>query len=30
MGQDNEHVFRSLLGLSEKRYRALVADQVIW
>jgi benzylsuccinate CoA-transferase BbsF subunit len=30
MGQDNERVFRGLLGLSEERYRALVAEQVIW
>jgi benzylsuccinate CoA-transferase BbsF subunit len=30
LGQDNERVFRELLGLSEARYRELVAQQVIY
>ena len=30
MGQDNEHVFRDLLGLSEARYRKFVEDRVIF
>lgn len=30
MGQDNEHVFRGLLGMSDERYRQLVDDQVIY
>ncbi len=30
MGRDNDHVFRELLGLSEERYRQLVAEQVIY
>lgn len=30
MGQDNEHVFKNLLGLPDDRYRQLVADQVIY
>ena len=30
MGQDNDRVFKGLLGLSEDRYTALVADQVIY
>lgn len=30
IGQDNEHVFKEILGLSEHRYRQLVADEVIY
>ena len=30
MGQDNEHVFKDLLGLTEERYRQLVESQVIY
>lgn len=30
MGQDNEYVFKELLGLEEERYDQLVADQVIY
>jgi len=30
MGQDNEHVFKGLLGLTEERYRQLVEAQVIY
>jgi len=30
LGQDNEYVFRELLGLSEERYQRLVAEQVIY
>ncbi len=30
IGQDNEHVFRELLGLSQERYRQLVEDEVIY
>jgi len=30
MGRDNEHVFTKLLGLSEERYRELVAQEVIF
>ena len=30
MGQDNEHVFRDLLGLSEVAYRALIEAEVIY
>ncbi|MBW2417418.1 MAG: CoA transferase [Deltaproteobacteria bacterium] len=30
MGQDNEHVFRDLLGMSEARYRELVEKKVIY
>jgi benzylsuccinate CoA-transferase BbsF subunit len=29
MGQDNDRVFTTLLGLSDDRYRELVAGQVI-
>ena len=30
IGQDNEMVFKELLGLSEERYRKLVEDEVIY
>jgi benzylsuccinate CoA-transferase BbsF subunit len=30
IGQDNERVFKDLLGLSEERYRELVAAEVIY
>jgi benzylsuccinate CoA-transferase BbsF subunit len=30
IGQDNDHVFRELLGLPEERYRRLVDEQVIY
>jgi benzylsuccinate CoA-transferase BbsF subunit len=30
IGQDNDHVFKKLLGLSEKRYRQLIEEQVIF
>ena len=30
IGQDNEHVFKELLGMSEERYRRLVDEQVIY
>jgi benzylsuccinate CoA-transferase BbsF subunit len=30
MGQDNERVFKGLLGMDEQRYRALVETQVIY
>jgi len=30
IGQDNDHVFGELLGLSERRIRQLVADEVIY
>jgi benzylsuccinate CoA-transferase BbsF subunit len=30
MGQDNERVFRGLLGLDEQRYRSLVESEVIY
>jgi benzylsuccinate CoA-transferase BbsF subunit len=30
MGQDNEHVYRDLLGLSEARYRELVEAKIIY
>jgi benzylsuccinate CoA-transferase BbsF subunit len=30
MGQDNEHVFRGLLGIGDERYQALVQEQVIY
>jgi benzylsuccinate CoA-transferase BbsF subunit len=30
MGQDNDYVFKELLGLSEKRYRQLIEEQVIY
>ena len=30
MGQDNEHVFKGLLGLDDARYRALVESEVIY
>jgi benzylsuccinate CoA-transferase BbsF subunit len=30
IGQDNDYVFRELLGLSEERYRQLIAEQVIY
>jgi len=30
IGQDNDHVFKELLGIPEQRYRELVAEQVIY
>ena len=30
MGQDNEHVFKGLLGMSEDEYRSLVEEEVIF
>jgi benzylsuccinate CoA-transferase BbsF subunit len=30
IGQDNEYVLKELLGLSDERYAALVAQQVIY
>ena len=30
MGQDNDFVFKELLGLSEERYRELVESQIIY
>ena len=30
MGQDNDHVFTTLLGLTDERYRELIAEQVIY
>lgn len=30
IGQDNDYVFRELLGLPEERYRALIDEQVIY
>jgi benzylsuccinate CoA-transferase BbsF subunit len=30
LGQDNDYVFRDLLGLSEARYRELIDQQVIY
>jgi len=30
MGQDNDHVFTELLGLTDERYRELIAAQVIY
>ena len=30
MGQDNERVFKGLLGLSEQRYQRLVEEKVIF
>jgi benzylsuccinate CoA-transferase BbsF subunit len=30
IGQDNDHVFKELLGLSEERYRQLIEKQVIY
>ena len=30
IGQDNDHVFKEILGLSERRYRQLIADEVIY
>jgi crotonobetainyl-CoA:carnitine CoA-transferase CaiB-like acyl-CoA transferase len=30
IGQDNEHVFKELLGISEERYRQLIEEQVIY
>jgi benzylsuccinate CoA-transferase BbsF subunit len=30
IGQDNDHVFKQLLGLSESRYRELIDQQVIY
>ncbi|MEX1255385.1 MAG: CoA transferase [Dehalococcoidia bacterium] len=30
IGQDNDHVFRGLLGLPEERYRRLIDEQVIY
>ncbi len=30
IGQDNDRVFREILGLSERRYQQLIADQAIY
>ena len=30
MGQDNDHVFKELLGIPESRYRELIEQQVIY
>jgi hypothetical protein len=30
IGRDNDHVFRTLLGIPEDRYRQLVEEQVIY
>ena len=30
IGQDNEHAFKGILGMSEERYNQLVAEQVIY
>jgi benzylsuccinate CoA-transferase BbsF subunit len=30
IGQDNDHVFRELLGLTDAEYRQLIADEVIY
>jgi benzylsuccinate CoA-transferase BbsF subunit len=30
IGQDNDHVFKELLGLSEERYQALKDDEIIY
>jgi benzylsuccinate CoA-transferase BbsF subunit len=30
MGQDNEQVFKGLLGMSESEYRSLVEEEVIF
>ena len=30
IGQDNDHVFKELLGLPEERYRQLIEEQVIY
>jgi hypothetical protein len=30
IGQDNERVFRDILGMPEERYRQLVEDGVIY
>ena len=30
IGQDNEHVFRELMGLSAERYQQLVAERIIY
>jgi benzylsuccinate CoA-transferase BbsF subunit len=30
IGQDNDHVFRELLGLPDEEYRRLIADEVIY
>jgi len=30
IGQDNDHVFKEILGLSERRVRQLIADEVIY
>jgi hypothetical protein len=30
MGQDNDHVFKELMGVPEERYRRLVQEKIIW
>lgn len=30
IGQDNEHVFKDILGIADERYQQLVADEVIY
>jgi benzylsuccinate CoA-transferase BbsF subunit len=30
IGRDNDHVFKNILGLSEKRYRGLIEDEIIY
>jgi len=30
IGQENDYVFKEILGLSERRYRQLIADEVIY
>jgi len=30
MGRDNDHVFLELMGISEERYRALIANEIIF
>ena len=30
IGRDNDHVFKEILGLNEKRYRGLIKDEIIY
>jgi benzylsuccinate CoA-transferase BbsF subunit len=30
IGQDNDHVFKEILGIPEERYRQLIADEIIY
>jgi benzylsuccinate CoA-transferase BbsF subunit len=30
MGQDNDYVFKELMGVPEERYRRLVQEKIIW